>query len=137
MVHGGNFGPIGNCEQSSISTVIGGQISPHIIDLNFFGNITTFISEDEIYTSQSTKNRTTAVTETTAATTNMSKAPPSIEPLSVSPSKLHTISTLRDSSQFRSAVYAVSNCKLWRYSTIKGQNCSARQLTIIAKEDNR
>ena len=61
----------------------------------FFGNIITFISEDEIHTSQSTKDRTTAVTETTVATTNMSIAPPSIEPLSVSPSKLNTISTLR------------------------------------------
>ena len=63
---------------------------------NFFGNIITFISEDEIHTSQSTEDRTSAVTETTAATTNMSIAPPSIEPLSVSPSKLNTISTLRD-----------------------------------------
>lgn len=63
---------------------------------NFFGNIITFISEDEICTSQSTKDRTTAVNETTGATTNMSIASPSIEPLSVSPSKLNTISTLRD-----------------------------------------
>ena len=65
----------------------------------FFGNVITFISEDEIHTtqrSQSTKDTTTDATEITAATANMSKAPPSVEPLSVSPSKLNTISTLRD-----------------------------------------
>ena len=36
MVHRGISGPIGNCEQSSIGTIIWGQISPHIINLQFF-----------------------------------------------------------------------------------------------------
>lgn len=105
---------------------------------NFFGKIITFISEDEIHTSQSTKDTTIDATETTAATPNMSRAPPSVEPLSVSPSKLNTLSAMRDTVGNLEAEFTqfqiVSSGDIQQ---LKEKNCSARQLTKIAKEDNR
>ena len=49
---------------------------------NFFGNIITFISEDEIHTSQRSQSTKITTTDATEETTSMSKAPLSVEPLS-------------------------------------------------------